>query len=109
MPYSIEIKKDLYSSVHGVSAGYRGHLERKKSETVISQKRKKWDSFQWHVKAKRAVWCHQAINRYNEQRHWKSMHFVLTHALSQNKICCMWSKLMHWKGNIMKAKQISGF
>ena len=32
MPYSIEIKKDLYSSVQGVSAGYREHLERKKSE-----------------------------------------------------------------------------
>ena len=107
MPYSIEIKKDLYSSVHGVSAGYRGHLERKKSETVISQKRKKWDSFQWHVKAKRAVWCHQAISRYNEERHWKSMHFVLTHALSQNKsVECDQN---YWKGNIMKVKQISGF
>ena len=57
MPYSIEIKKDLYSSVQGVSAGYREHLERKISETVISQKWKKSDSFQWHVKAKRAVWA----------------------------------------------------
>ena len=76
MPYSIEIKKDLYSSVQGESAGYREHLERKKSETVISQKRKKWDSFQWHVKAKRAVWCHQAINRYNVERHRKSMHLA---------------------------------
>ena len=76
MPYSIEIKKDLYSSVQGVSAGYREHLERKKSETVISQKGKKWDSFQWHVKAERAVWCHQAINRYNVERHWKSMHLA---------------------------------
>ena len=76
MPYSIEIKKDLYSSVQGVSAGYREHLERKKSETVISQKGKKWDSFQWHVKAKREVWCHQAINRYNVERHWKNMHLA---------------------------------
>ena len=40
MPCSIERKKDLYSSVQGVSAGYREHLERKKSETVISQKKK---------------------------------------------------------------------
>ena len=40
MPYSIEIKKDLYSSVQGVAARYREHLERKKSETGISQKEK---------------------------------------------------------------------
>ena len=40
MPYSIEINKDLHSSVKGASAGYRKHLERKKSETFISQKEK---------------------------------------------------------------------
>ena len=38
MPYSIEINKDLYSSVKGASARYREHLEQKKSETVTSQK-----------------------------------------------------------------------
>ena len=40
MPHSIEIKNDLYSSVQGASARYSEHLERKKSETVISQKEK---------------------------------------------------------------------
>ena len=40
MPHSIEINKDLYSSVKGASARYREHLEWKKSETVISQKEK---------------------------------------------------------------------
>ena len=38
MSYSIEIKKDLYSSVQGASARYRDYLERKKLKTVISQK-----------------------------------------------------------------------
>ena len=46
MTYSSEITKDLYSSVQGASARYREHLERKKSETVISQKEKKLRSFQ---------------------------------------------------------------
>ena len=40
MPHTIEIKKDLYSSVQGASARYREHLERNKSETGISQKEK---------------------------------------------------------------------
>ena len=40
MPYSIEIKENLYSSVKGASARYRKHLERKKSETVISHNEK---------------------------------------------------------------------
>ena len=40
MPHSIEINKDLYSSVKGASARYREHLKWKKSETVISQKEK---------------------------------------------------------------------
>ena len=38
MPYSIEIDKDLYSSVKRASGRCRKHLQRKKSETVISQK-----------------------------------------------------------------------
>ena len=40
MSYSIEINKDLYSSVQGESARYREHLGRKKSKPVISQKEK---------------------------------------------------------------------
>ena len=40
MPHSIEITKDLYSSVKGASARYREHIEWKKSKTVISQKEK---------------------------------------------------------------------
>ena len=67
MPHSVEINKDLYSSVKGASARYREHLERKKSKTVISQKEKKWDSFKLHVKT--AVWCYEASNRFNGERY----------------------------------------
>ena len=54
MPYYIEINKDLYSSVKGASARYKEHLE---------------GHLEWHAKAKKAVWCHQASNRYNGEKH----------------------------------------
>ena len=72
MPHSIEINKDLYSSVKGGSARYREHLEQKKYETVISQKEKNEILSKDMLKLKKQ-WCHQANNRYSGERHWKSM------------------------------------
>ena len=40
MQYSIESNKDLYLSVQVASGRPREYLERKKSQTVISQKEK---------------------------------------------------------------------
>ena len=40
MPYSIEINKNLYSSFKGALARHKEKFERKKCQTVISQKEK---------------------------------------------------------------------
>ena len=66
MPYSIEIKKDLYSSVQGVSAGYRVHLERREKNEIL---------FNDMLKLKEQCGA-IAVNRYNVERHWKSMHLA---------------------------------
>ena len=62
MPYSIEINKNLYSSFKGALARHKEKFERKKCQTVISQKEKENETLAKNDRLKLKKQC-DAIKR----------------------------------------------